>query len=112
MEFDIADHLVDIILAVIFFGCASTGLAKGLVDMLTSAVSAIIAFIMAKIYAPGIAGKVYTAFVEQQLVKQTAKELEKLTASGQEALTAALPDTIVSAASKAGFNIESMLSES
>lgn len=112
MHFDIANHIVDIILAVIFFGCAATGLAKGLVDMLTSAVSAIIAFIAAKIYAPGIAGKVYTSFVEQQLVKQTAKELEKLTASGQESLTSALPDTIVSAASKAGFNIESMLAES
>ena len=112
MEFDIANHLVDIILAVIFIGCAATGLSKGLVEMLTSAVSAIIAFIAAKIYAPGISGKVYTAFVEQQLVKQTAKELEKLASSGKESLTAALPDTVVSAASKAGINLESMLAES
>lgn len=112
MHFDIANYIVDIILVVIFFGCCATGLAKGLVDMLTSAVSSIIAFIAAKIYAPRISGTVYSVFVENQLVKQTAKELEKLTASGQESLTAALPETIVSAASKAGFNLESMLSDS
>lgn len=112
MEFDIANHLVDIILAAIFIGCALTGLAKGLVDMLTSAVSAVIAFVAAKIYAPRVAPVVYTNFIEQHLITFTAKGLEKVASSGRESLTSALPDTLVSEASKAGINLESMLSES
>ena len=112
MQFDIANHLFDFILAVIFIACAASGLAKGLVNMLTSAVSAVIAFFAAKIYAPRISPVVYTDYIEQHLIMHTAKELEKLASSGQESLTSALPDTIVSAASKAGFNLESMLADS
>ena len=111
MELDIANHLFDIALAVIFILCAVSGLAKGLVEMITSAVSAVIAFFTAKIYAPQLSGGLYENHIKEILISKTAGKIEELTASGHAPLTVSLPSPLVSIAEKAGVNIEAVLSD-
>ena len=111
MEFDIANHIVDIILAAIFFSCAATGLVKGLVEMITSAVSAVIAFFAAKAYAPRISGVIYEKYIREKLIEKATVKIGELTASGTEPLNISLPDSIVSMAQKAGVNLEAAFSD-
>ena len=110
MEFDLANYLVDIALAAIFIACAASGLVKGLIEMITSAASAIIAFIAAKIYAPRISGVIYENYIKEKLIEKASGKIEELTASGSEPLNISLPDSLVSMAQKAGVNIETALS--
>ena len=109
MHFDIVNHLFDIILAVLFVACTLTGLAKGLVEMATSAVSAVIAFIAAKIYAPRISGGIYENYVKKILISKSAEKIEELSSSGRTPLTVSLPEPVVSMAQKAGINLEAAL---
>jgi uncharacterized membrane protein required for colicin V production len=98
MDENVIKYGLDCILLLLFVLPVLSGLKRGLIVMIISAVAAIAAFLVARIFAPDIGRWLYDSFARERIISAVSDEIAKTVPEGAGQISAALPQPVIAIA--------------